>query len=299
MKTIICTLAHKGDVVINTVRIFGGDRLIILHGIPDDKTKSEINKIKKTIPPNFIPSEYIIIDQYNIEAVIKNVSEIIVEEYTKGNEIYVNISGGRKTLAIGVQLACYIEYDKITRLFYMTEEDNMIIDIPIIKWNLTEPKKLILSYVKHEINNLDKISKRMNLSRNMIYKHLIELESDGYVKKVGDIYKLTSKGNMIAHNMELLYKIFRYNLIKQFKTDEDLIKLNIDDIENKIIIKNINNDYYLDIDQEIVDKLKCPNCRDTKLDIYSIRSLSRNASLSIKQIKCKRCRCRFNIHILE
>jgi len=278
MKTIICTLAHKGDVVINTVRIFGGDRLIILHGIPDDKTKSEINKIKKTIPPNFIPSEYIIIDQYNIEAVIKNVSEIIVEEYTKGNEI---------------------EYDKITRLFYMTEEDNMIIDIPIIKWNLTEPKKLILSYVKHEINNLDKISKRMNLSRNMIYKHLIELESDGYVKKVGDIYKLTSKGNMIAHNMELLYKIFRYNLIKQFKTDEDLIKLNIDDIENKIIIKNINNDYYLDIDQEIVDKLKCPNCRDTKLDIYSIRSLSRNASLSIKQIKCKRCRCRFNIHILE
>ncbi|MHA1232680.1 MAG: CRISPR-associated CARF protein Csa3, partial [Candidatus Helarchaeota archaeon] len=250
-------------------------------------------------PPNFIPSEYIIIDQYNIEAVIKNVSEIIVEEYTKGNEIYVNISGGRKTLAIGVQLACYIEYDKITRLFYMTEEDNMIIDIPIIKWNLTEPKKLILSYVKHEINNLDKISKRMNLSRNMIYKHLIELESDGYVKKVGDIYKLTSKGNMIAHNMELLYKIFRYNLIKQFKTDEDLIKLNIDDIENKIIIKNINNDYYLDIDQEIVDKLKCPNCRDTKLDIYSIRSLSRNASLSIKQIKCKRCRCRFNIHILE
>ena len=204
MKSIICTLGYKANVIINTVKMFGGDKLFIFHGVPNERVSNEIKKVKDAIPSSFIPSQFIQVDHYDIVSIIKKVRKIINQEYLEGNTIFVNISSGRKTLAFGTQLACYIEYNKINRLFYLTEEKNELIDIPILIWEITEPKKDIIDLINRGVNNLKDIAYKMGLSNSMTYKHINELINENYINKENDFYVLTLKGKMIA-------RTYKYN----------------------------------------------------------------------------------------
>lgn len=205
MKSLICTLGFKPEAVITSIKMFGGDKLIIVYGgIQKDthkRVKDAVETIKAAIPETFIPSKYIQVEHYDISAVTRLVRDLIREEYTLGNEIFVNVSGGRKTLAFATQMACYIEYDKVSRLFYITEEDDKYIELPIIRWKLSDTKRQILWIFQTGDREVKSIAERLDISNSMIYKHINELAEDGFLHRVLDKFEPTQIGMIMAENI--------------------------------------------------------------------------------------------------
>ncbi|MHA1269199.1 MAG: CRISPR-associated CARF protein Csa3 [Candidatus Helarchaeota archaeon] len=197
MKILLCTLAHKPNVVINTIRLFGGDKLIIIHGEPDKKTQESIYILKQSIPNSLIPSEFIKVNHYDILNTIKTVKNILKREFSPNTQIFVNISGGRKTLALATQYACYIEFNLIDKLFYLTEENNEVIDLPILPWKLSKSKKNILLLINSGLYNTKKIADKLHISHSTAYKHINELIDTEYLLKSSDIFILTLKAKMM------------------------------------------------------------------------------------------------------
>jgi len=203
MKVLISTLGLKHQHIIDSFKIFGGNKLIVLHGELNSSNIEAIKTIKKVIPESFIPSEFVMVKQYDISEASKVIRNLIVREFEEGNDLYVNVTGGRKTLAFAAQLASYIENDKVKRLFYVIEETHELMDLPIIKWRISDSKQKILGLFAMGNAEPKIIADRMKISDSMAYKHVKELIEDGYIVKNADILELTIIGKMMA-NKKLL-----------------------------------------------------------------------------------------------
>lgn len=198
LKTIISTLGAEYEHIIETIKKFGGDKLIIFYDSSDNEVHSAIGSIKALIPPSFIPSEFHSLNPYNISEASKIIRNVIATEFKGGNKVYVNVSGGEKTLAFAAQLASYIEYDKVECLFVISLKNRELINLPIIRWLLSLSKQNILGCFYIGVNDAREIADRVRLSDSMTYKHIKELIEEGYLIKNGERYELTEIGKMFA-----------------------------------------------------------------------------------------------------
>ncbi|MDD2339194.1 MAG: CRISPR-associated CARF protein Csa3 [Methanosarcina sp.] len=89
---------------------------------------------------------------YDTVRVAKEVAEIIEDEHARGNKVVVNVSGGRKPQVFGALFGAYARNDMVQRIVYVTEEDNFMIDFPVLSFNHSETKKLILEEIQKGVS---------------------------------------------------------------------------------------------------------------------------------------------------
>jgi DNA-binding MarR family transcriptional regulator len=79
--------------------------------------------------------------------------------------------------------AGYARAEKVEKIFYITKENQSIVFLPKISFNLNKSQKRILNYFS--INNLPSSMKEvyhsLNISKSMFYKTLAELEEMGFL----------------------------------------------------------------------------------------------------------------------
>ena len=205
MKVLINTLGFKHEAVVAGVKKIGADKQIVIygqsHGKIHEKVQSAITEIKREIPETNIISQFIAVDHYEISSTTRQLQDIIRQEYAFGNTIYVNASGGRKTLAYSTQFACYLEHDKVTKLFYLTQEENKYIELPILKWYLSNSKRSILWFFQTGVEDVKEIAGKLGITTRMIYRNITELLQEGYLVKAGRGYELTQTGEILADDM--------------------------------------------------------------------------------------------------
>lgn len=194
-KVLIATLFSPDPVLLSATKL-GPDRMILLI---DDKPSQQQEDSLKLIQDSLgkvIDVKAIKCSVYDIVKVATKGVEVI-DMQPQEDIIYVNITSGRKTKAIGLLFAAYARHDKVKKIAYFTEEENSVIYLPRLSFKLTESQKKILEYLfEGNFVNIKDLADKIKLSPAMAYRAIDELKDMDLVTTEEGL-KLTNAG-MIA-----------------------------------------------------------------------------------------------------
>ncbi|PAV14231.1 CRISPR-associated transcriptional regulator Csa3 [Methanosarcina spelaei] len=195
--TLISTIYSLEPVIICVTRL-SPSKIILLseEGAPEKKVQSE-EMIEKTFR-NALEVEKKYTSVYDTVRVAKDVAELIEQEHDRGSQVIVNVSGGRKPQAFGALFGAYARNDMVQRVVYVTEEDSFMIDFPVLSFNLSETKKLILEEIQKGVSSVPQIAATAGISKGMTYNHLRELKSMGYIADGENGYIITDAGRIAS-----------------------------------------------------------------------------------------------------
>ena len=194
-KVLIATLYSSDPIMLATTRL-GPDRLVLLI---DKESNPEQDKSLKLINDslgNVIDVKTIKTDVYDIVKVAAKCVEVI-DMQPKDDTIYINITSGRKTKAIGLLFAAYARHDRVKRIAYNPEEDKKaVVYLPRLSFKLTESEKKVLEYIDNgKYENTGDLAKKIDLSTAMLYRAIDELKDKDLIL-TEDEYKLTDAGKI-------------------------------------------------------------------------------------------------------
>lgn len=175
-KVLIATLYSPEPVILATTRL-GPERLILLLDKEPSKEQEKSLRLIEDSLGKVIEVKAVKTDVYNIVDVATKCVEII-DMQPKEDSIYVNITSGRKTKAIGLLFAAYARHDRVKKIAYNPEEDkNAVVYLPRLSFKLSESQKKILEYIdRDKYENISDLSKKIDLSTAMLYRAIDELK---------------------------------------------------------------------------------------------------------------------------
>ncbi len=194
-KVLIATLYNPEPVILATTRL-GPERLVLLVDKHPSKEQEKSLRIINESLGRVIEVKVVKTDVYDIVSVASKCVEII-DMQPKEDRIYVNITSGRKTKAIGLLFAAYARHDRVRKIAYNPEEDrNSVIYLPRLSFKLTESEKKVLEYIDSgEYASISDLSKKIELSTAMLYRAIDGLKDMDLVT-VEEGLKLTDAGRI-------------------------------------------------------------------------------------------------------
>ena len=195
--TLISTIYALEPVIICVTRLSPSKIILLSEEEAGEKKLLSEEMIEKTFK-NALEVEKKYTAVYDTVRVAKDVAELIEKEHDRGNQVIVNVSGGRKPQAFGALFGAYARNDMVQRIVYVTEEDSMMIDFPVLSFNLSETKKLILEEIQKGVSAVSQIAVTAGISKGMTYNHLRELKSMGYIADGDNGYIITDAGKIAS-----------------------------------------------------------------------------------------------------
>lgn len=194
-KVLIATLYGPEPVMLATTRL-GPERVYLLIDKEPSKEQESAVKLIQDSLGKVIDIKVVKTEVYDIVEVAKKAVEII-DMQPKEDHIFINITSGRKTKAIGLLFAAYVRHDRVSKIAYNPEEDkNKVIYLPKLRFILTEKQKSILEELdKHPESSISDLSDKIDISTAMLYRAIAELEDMDLVSK-DEGYKLTDAGRI-------------------------------------------------------------------------------------------------------
>ena len=194
-KVLIATLYSPEPVLLATTRL-GAERLILLVDKEPDKTQEASIKLIHDSLGKVIDIKIVKTEVYDIVDVAKKVVEVI-DLQPKEDHIFVNITSGRKTKAIGLLFAAYARHDRVSKIAYNPEEDrSSVVYLPRLSFKFTESEKKILDEIGHgKYESIADLAKRVDLSTAMVYRAVDALKDMDLVSTEKGI-ELTDAGKI-------------------------------------------------------------------------------------------------------
>ena len=194
-KVLIATLYSPEPVLLATTRL-GPERLILLvDKTPNKEQDAAVCLIQDSLG-KVIDVKIVKTDVYDIVEIARECVKII-DMQPEGDHIFVNITSGRKTKAIGLLFAAYARHDKVSKIAYNPEEDkNSIIYLPRLSFKLNESQKKILEQIGDgKYDTIGDLAKNIELSTAMLYRAIDELKDMDLIT-TEDGLKLTDAGRI-------------------------------------------------------------------------------------------------------
>ncbi|WP_333788337.1 CRISPR-associated CARF protein Csa3 [Methanomethylovorans sp.] len=192
--TLITTLYTLEPVLICVTRL-SPSKIIILTEEDTAEKKMQAEQLLEATFGKVIEIKKAVTSLYDPVRVAQDVAALIEKEHAQGRKVLINVSGGRKPQAFGALFGAYARSDMVSRIVYVTEEDNFIIDFPVLSFNISPTKKLILELIMNGTAAVEAIAVKAGISKGMAYNHLRELRSMGYITDEGG-YKITDSGRL-------------------------------------------------------------------------------------------------------
>ena len=180
--TLISTI-YEGNAVKAAIIRFSPDKVIIITSKPKDERKSTSRKSVKDLRNRYKTIKIEVADTsvYEIPKIVNDVCKVIDKEHKSGNDILLHISEGRKTQSLGVLFAGFIKKDRIKGVYYLIEETNKALPMPLLDFKLSSTKTMILREIASGNKKVADIIKKSKKSKAMIYAHINELKKEGYI----------------------------------------------------------------------------------------------------------------------
>jgi len=175
-KVLIATLYSPEPVLLASTRL-GPERLILLIDKEPNKEQEEAVKLIQDSLGKVIEVKIVKTDVYNIVEVARKCVEIIDMQPAE-DHIFVNITSGRKTKAIGLLFAAYARHERVSKIAYNPEEDKgSIIYLPRLSFKLSDSQKRILEEIgKKKYESIGDLANKIDLSTAMLYRAIDELK---------------------------------------------------------------------------------------------------------------------------
>ncbi|KHO46336.1 MAG: CRISPR-associated DNA-binding protein [archaeon GW2011_AR4] len=194
-KVLIATVYNPDPVLLAATKL-GPDRLILLLDEKPDREQDKALKLIQDSLGKVIEVKTVKCAVYDVVKVASKCVEII-DMQPKEDVVYVNITSGRKTKAIGLLFAAYARHDRVKKIAYNPEEDKgLVVYLPRLSFKLTESQKKILEYVDAgNYASIKELSEKIDLSTAMLYRAIDELKDMDLIS-VEDGLKLTDAGKI-------------------------------------------------------------------------------------------------------
>jgi len=197
-NTLICTVYYDDSIKL-AIKDYKINKVIFLKDKNPDK-KDQQEAIDKLIEYNkgIVDFEEKEIPKYDIIEIVKKSVEIIRKQ-PKEDNIYLDITQGKRTQSIGLLFAGYKNHSRIKRILYAKEiEKNKYELITLPKLHFKDSDAKILKAIEEEMTPKQIIDKKI-VSRGTFYNKVEELESHGFIEKLTDgKYVVTESGRIMA-----------------------------------------------------------------------------------------------------
>ena len=131
-KILIATLYIFEPVIAAATKI-SADRLILLIDHEPDETQQKSLDIIKQSLGSVLEIKTVETDVYDIVEVTKETVKII-DLLSDKDEIYIDVTAGRKTKALGLLFGAYARSDRIRRIMYVKEENKQVVNLPKLSY---------------------------------------------------------------------------------------------------------------------------------------------------------------------
>ncbi|NPV64423.1 MAG: CRISPR locus-related DNA-binding protein [Methanobacteriaceae archaeon] len=194
METTLISTVYSIEPVMICITQFSPRKVVLIMEEEPPKEKEQVQKIIEDTLGKFIKVQIKETSLYDVVQIAKDTVDTIDEERAKGRKIVVNISGGRKTQALGVLFGCYARNNDVQRIAYVTEEEGEIIDLPILSFGISKTKKKLLEELKKGETSVKNLALKLGISRGMTYNHIRELRNMGFIDP--EKLEITSAGEI-------------------------------------------------------------------------------------------------------
>ncbi len=194
-KVLIASLYSPDPVLLAATRL-GPERLILLvNEKPSDEQEKSLKLIKESLG-RVVDVKEMKCKVYDIVETARKVVDII-DLQPREDKVYINITSGRKTLAIGLLFAAYARHERIAKIAYNPEEDrSAIVYLPKLSFRLTESQKKLLESIEEvKYENISELADKIGVSRAMLYRNIDELKDMDLITTEEGI-KLTDAGRI-------------------------------------------------------------------------------------------------------
>ena len=182
-KVLIATL-YSPDPVLLAANRLGADRLILLIDEEPNKEQQQNYKLIEESLGRVIDVKQVKTKVYDIVGIAEKCVEII-DMHPKNDEIYINVTSGRKTKALGLLFASYARCNRVNKIAYNPEEDKTaVVWLPKLAFKLNESQRTILYNIdKKDYQHLSyaDLAEKIGLSKAMLYRSIDELRDMGYI----------------------------------------------------------------------------------------------------------------------
>ncbi|MFW5891130.1 MAG: CRISPR-associated CARF protein Csa3 [bacterium] len=194
-RVLIATLFHSDAVMLSVTKL-GPDRSILL--INKEPTKEQEKSIKtlEGALGKVIEIKKVKVDVYDIVSISEKAVEII-DMQPDEDEIFVNLTSGRKTQSMGLLFAAYARHNRVKKIAYYPEDSKEIVYLPRISFKLTSSQKKILEYLHNNKDgkSIKELADKIEISTAMLYRAIDELKGMDLVSTEEGV-KLTDAGKI-------------------------------------------------------------------------------------------------------
>lgn len=196
-KVLIATIYVFEPIIAAATKV-SADRLILLvDKEPDEKQQKSIDVIKQSLG-TVLEIKTVATDIYDIVDVAKETVKII-DLLSDKDEIYVDITAGRKTKALGLLFGAYARINRVKKIMYVKEEDKSIVSLPRLSYSLSPGQHKIVNHlINHEVTSMSRFASKIELSQAMLYKHIRELKEMDIVEETKEGLKVTDYGRIVV-----------------------------------------------------------------------------------------------------
>jgi len=195
-KIIISTI-YSGHAIKVALSKLGADKLILVTDEISHPTKENAVAELKQVFKDVLKIDTLKINSYNLSEIAETVTKKIDEEFKEGNEIVLHLSEGRKTTFLALLFAGFLRKEKVKGAYYITEETNQLISLPLIELSIGETKKEILKQIEKGNGVAKDLKEKLDVNQSAVYQHLQELKKEGYISNEEDGLKLTELGRIM------------------------------------------------------------------------------------------------------
>jgi CRISPR-associated protein Csa3 len=198
-KILIATLYIFEPVIAAATKI-SADRLILLIDHEPDETQQKSLDIIKQSLGSVLEIKTVETDVYDIVEVAKETVKII-DLLSDKDEIYIDVTAGRKTKALGLLFGAYARSDRIRRIMYVKEENKQVVNLPKLSYSITPGQQKIIEFLlKNEVRSMSEFAEKVDVSvsKAMLYKHIKELKDMDVIEDTTEGFKLTDYGRIVV-----------------------------------------------------------------------------------------------------
>ena len=196
-KILIATLYAFEPIIASATKISADRLFLLIDNEPDEKQLNSINIIEQSLG-SVLEIKKIATDVYDILKVAEE-SVKIIDLLSDKDEIYIDITAGRKTKALGLLFGSYARSDRIKRIMYVKQETKQIVTLPKLSYSITPGQLKIIDFlIRNEVKTMNEFSEKIDVSRAMLYKHIKELKSMDILEETSEGIKLTEYGRIVV-----------------------------------------------------------------------------------------------------
>ncbi len=196
-KVLLATIYVFEPIIASATKI-GADRLILfIDKEPDEKQQKSLDVINQSLGA-VLEIKTVATDIYDIVEAAKEAVRVI-DLLSDKDEIYIDITSGRKTKALGLLFGAYARINRIKRIMYVKEEDKSIVSLPRLSYSITPGQHKIITYLlNHEITSMSQFARKIDMSQAMLYKHIKELKDMDIIEESREGLRVTDYGRIVV-----------------------------------------------------------------------------------------------------